>query len=110
MLLCDADGHTFGESPCEGLRHASASLRKRLWTWADDGDIDEQPVHAEDRDTQSPHRLEGLNPPQQTFRHTGLNDCVRGGRYSSNSRCSMSVKAHLLPAAGGGRRPGNTPP
>ncbi|MCP9994695.1 SMI1/KNR4 family protein [Streptomyces werraensis] len=39
VLLYDADGHTFGEGPHDGPRHATASLRKWLWTWADGGDV-----------------------------------------------------------------------
>ncbi|MGW4023464.1 hypothetical protein [Streptomyces sp. NPDC005009] len=39
VLLYDADGYTFGEGPHDGLRHATASLRKWLWTWADGGDV-----------------------------------------------------------------------
>lgn len=39
VLLYDADGHTFGEGPHDGLRHATAALRKWLWTWADGGDV-----------------------------------------------------------------------
>ncbi|MFF4569694.1 SMI1/KNR4 family protein [Streptomyces sp. NPDC001410] len=39
VLLYDTDGYTFGENPHEGLRHATASLRKWLRTWADGGDV-----------------------------------------------------------------------
>jgi hypothetical protein len=39
VLLYDTDGYTFGECPHDGLRHATASLRKWLWTWADGGDV-----------------------------------------------------------------------
>ncbi|MEV8550838.1 SMI1/KNR4 family protein [Streptomyces glaucescens] len=39
VLLYDVDGYTFGDSPHDGLRHATASLRKWLWTWADGGDV-----------------------------------------------------------------------
>ncbi|MEU2518957.1 hypothetical protein ABZ732_09310 [Streptomyces pseudogriseolus] len=39
VLLYDADGHTFGEGPHDGPRHATALLRKWLWTWADGGDV-----------------------------------------------------------------------
>jgi hypothetical protein len=39
VLLYDADGYTFGEGPHDGLRHATPSLRKWLWTWADGGDV-----------------------------------------------------------------------
>ncbi|MFI8230950.1 hypothetical protein ACIGDI_19125 [Streptomyces sp. NPDC085900] len=39
VLLYDADGYTFGENPHDGLRHATASLRKWLWTWADGGNV-----------------------------------------------------------------------
>ncbi|MFF5014946.1 SMI1/KNR4 family protein [Streptomyces sp. NPDC001165] len=39
VLLYDTDGYTFGEGPHDGLRHATASLRKWLRTWADGGDV-----------------------------------------------------------------------
>jgi hypothetical protein len=42
VLLYDADGYTFGEDPHDGLRHATASLRKWLWTWADGADVWEE--------------------------------------------------------------------
>ncbi|MGW7427610.1 hypothetical protein ACWGJB_48065 [Streptomyces sp. NPDC054813] len=39
VLLYDADGYTSGEGPHGGLRHATASLQKWLWTWADGGSV-----------------------------------------------------------------------
>ncbi|MFF9819460.1 hypothetical protein [Streptomyces sp. NPDC014006] len=39
VLLCDTDGYLDGEDHHDGLRHATTSLRKWLWTWADGGDI-----------------------------------------------------------------------
>ncbi|MFB7466206.1 hypothetical protein ACFCZ1_22405 [Streptomyces sp. NPDC056224] len=41
VLLYDADGWepTRGEDPHNGLRHATASLRRWLWTWADGGHV-----------------------------------------------------------------------
>ncbi|MFF4546523.1 SMI1/KNR4 family protein [Streptomyces sp. NPDC001406] len=41
VLLFDADGWepTWGEDPHDGLRHATASLRQWLWTWAEGGDV-----------------------------------------------------------------------
>ncbi|MFF4007055.1 hypothetical protein [Streptomyces sp. NPDC001717] len=41
VLLYDADGWepTWGEDPHDGLRHASSSLRRWLWSWADGGDV-----------------------------------------------------------------------
>ncbi|MGW5636298.1 hypothetical protein [Streptomyces sp. NPDC003832] len=39
VLLYDSDGYTVGQSPHNGLRHATASLRTWLWTWAHGGDV-----------------------------------------------------------------------
>ncbi|GGZ00832.1 hypothetical protein GCM10010300_50820 [Streptomyces olivaceoviridis] len=41
VLLSDADGWepTWGEDPHDGLRHASSSLRRRLWIWADGDEV-----------------------------------------------------------------------
>ncbi|UYQ61982.1 hypothetical protein OGH68_11090 [Streptomyces peucetius] len=41
VLLYDADGWvpSWGEDPHDGLRHATASLRQWLWTWADGGSV-----------------------------------------------------------------------
>ncbi|MFF2777152.1 hypothetical protein ACFVU3_19870 [Streptomyces sp. NPDC058052] len=41
VLLHDADGWVpaWGEDPHDGLRHATASLRRWWWTWADGGDV-----------------------------------------------------------------------
>ncbi|WP_234021375.1 hypothetical protein [Streptomyces sp. 142MFCol3.1] len=41
VLLYDADGWVpgWGHDAHDGLRHASSSLRKWLWTWADGGDV-----------------------------------------------------------------------
>lgn len=41
VLLYDADGWVpgWGEGAHDGLRHASASLRSWLWTWADGRDV-----------------------------------------------------------------------
>ncbi|MFE2023409.1 hypothetical protein ACFW9O_35870 [Streptomyces sp. NPDC059499] len=30
---------TWGRRPHDGLRHATASLRRWLWTWADGGNV-----------------------------------------------------------------------
>ncbi|MFE5676340.1 hypothetical protein ACFQ7B_06365 [Streptomyces erythrochromogenes] len=44
VLLYDADGWVAdrGEDPHDGLRHATASLRHWLWTWADGGHVWEE--------------------------------------------------------------------
>ncbi|MFC9824906.1 hypothetical protein ACFWG6_16350 [Streptomyces erythrochromogenes] len=44
VLLYDADGWVadWGEDPHDGLRHATASLRHWLWTWADGDDVWEE--------------------------------------------------------------------
>ncbi|MEW2329630.1 hypothetical protein AB0880_17645 [Micromonospora chersina] len=41
VLLYDADGWepTWGQDPHDGLRHATTSLRRWLWTWADGGNV-----------------------------------------------------------------------
>ncbi|HEY9370870.1 SMI1/KNR4 family protein [Streptomyces sp.] len=41
VLLYDADGWdpSGGEDPHDGLRHATASLRRWLWTWANGGNV-----------------------------------------------------------------------
>ncbi|MEU6299543.1 hypothetical protein [Streptomyces erythrochromogenes] len=50
VLLYDADGWVAerGENPHDGLRHATASLRHWLWTWAD-GDLVWEEVLARQR-------------------------------------------------------------
>ncbi len=41
VLLHDAGGWdpTWGRRPHDGLRHASHSLRRWLWTWANRGNV-----------------------------------------------------------------------
>ncbi|CAM5272317.1 hypothetical protein BOQ63_000575 (plasmid) [Streptomyces viridifaciens] len=41
VLLYDCDGWEpgWGETPHDGLRHATASLRKWFWTWAEGGNV-----------------------------------------------------------------------
>ncbi|GHA34545.1 hypothetical protein GCM10010345_44110 [Streptomyces canarius] len=41
VLVYDAYGWepAWGEDPHDGLRHASSSLRRWLWIWADGGDV-----------------------------------------------------------------------
>ncbi|MER5479635.1 hypothetical protein ABT026_22095 [Streptomyces sp. NPDC002734] len=41
VLLYDSDGWepSWGEAPHDGLRHATASLRQWLWTWANGGNV-----------------------------------------------------------------------
>ncbi|MFE6554023.1 SMI1/KNR4 family protein [Streptomyces sp. NPDC057746] len=102
VLLYDTDGWvpSWGEDPHDGLRHATASLRQWLWTWANGGEVWAEALSVARRNTvlpsvssdqaRLPETISREGPPTGLWRNLSVR--AAAGGMDSGRQCAARFR------------------